>query len=131
MMQQPTSKPRQKDDLSGTRILVADDEIFIALDIAETLADAGAEIFGPCTTLSEAVDVARNCDVMAATLDIRLGSVTTEAIAVILADRGIPFIFYSGQTLPVSMRERWPDALVFKKPAPVGTLVTALASLLN
>ncbi len=38
-------------DLTGTRVLLVEDEPVIALDHAGTLADAGAEIVGPFPAL--------------------------------------------------------------------------------
>ncbi|UCI16986.1 response regulator [Mesorhizobium sp. B2-1-8] len=126
-----TLNPRYRNGLSGARILVADDEILIALDIVDILADAGAQVVGPCTTLAETLKFAQHEELSAATLDIRLGRETTEAVAAALADRGIPFIFYSGQALPASIEARWPNCQVIGKPADQDALVNALKVLLK
>jgi CheY-like chemotaxis protein len=116
--------------LAGTRILVADDELMIALDVGSSLAEAGAEILGPCTTVAQALEVAEGQQLSAALLDISLGRNTTETIALALHSRGIPFAFYSGQDLPDVMKSQWPDSNVISKPARDETLIQALSDLL-
>jgi DNA-binding response OmpR family regulator len=117
--------------LVGSRILVADDEFLIALDVAQTLTAAGAEVVGPCTTLTHALKVSETQVLTVALLDIRLGRDTTEAVADILHGRCIPFVFYSGQKLPESMRNRWPGARVISKPAEGRVLVNEIAGILQ
>jgi CheY-like chemotaxis protein len=128
-MQPPLDRPLPA-GLSGARILVADDEALIALDIAATLADAGVDVVGPCMTLAKALEMAEKESFSAALLDIRLGSTTTEAVADRLHARQIPFLFYSGQALPESMSRRWPESRVISKPAYSGEVLAALADLL-
>ena len=111
--------------LRGMRILVADDEFFIAAAIEDTLREAGAEIVS-AATLPAALKCASEEDLCAALLDIRLGRQTTEAVADVLAARAIPFVFYSGQTLPDSMREKHPGARVLSKPAGQEVFVEAM-----
>jgi CheY-like chemotaxis protein len=118
-------------DLAGARILVAEDEILIALDIGSTLADAGAEVVGPATTIRSAKAIAQTEELAAATLDVRLGRETTEVIAAILSDRNIPFLFYSGQALPPDMQARWPNCPVIVKPSSDSIIVTTLAALIG
>jgi DNA-binding NtrC family response regulator len=121
------SRPDQR--LQGVRVLVVEDEIMIALDVEATLADAGADVVGLCITLSEALAAAAATENLSvATLDIRLGKDTSETVAMLLAERGIPFIFYSGQRLPNEMRERWPLSLLLAKPADPSQLVEAVAT---
>jgi CheY-like chemotaxis protein len=122
---------KKTDELTGTRILVAEDEILIALDISATLVDAGAEVAGPATTIRSAIAIAQTETLSAATLDVRLGQETTEAVAATLAARNIPFVFYSGQTLPSDMRDRWPKCPIIVKPAGQNAIVAAIAGLLR
>ena len=91
--------------LRGLRILVADDKFLIAVTIEETLRDAGAEILS-AATLPAALKTANEEQLSAALLDVRLGRQTSEAVADALAARAVPFVFYSGQSLPDRMRLR-------------------------
>ncbi|ASY58858.1 MULTISPECIES: response regulator [Sinorhizobium] len=117
--------------LAGARILVAEDELLIALDMEAAFRDAGADIVGPCMTLEAALDAARNEPLSLAVLDIRLGNATTENVSDLLAERGIPFLFYSGQALPDAMQRKCDGAVVVDKPATQQDLVGAAASMLT
>ena len=124
---------RKADDnglLHGIRILIAEDELLIALDMESAFRDAGAEVISPCMTLPAALKAARNETFSLAVLDIRLGPTTTEELADLLVERGIPFLFYSGQTLPAEMRRKCNHAVVVTKPATQGELVGAAAKAL-
>ncbi|APG89504.1 response regulator [Sinorhizobium americanum] len=117
--------------LAGARILVAEDELLIALDMEAAFRGAGADIVGPCLTLEAALDAARNEPLSLAVLDIRLGDVTTENVSDLLAERGIPFLFYSGQALPDAMQRKCDGAVVVDKPATQQDLVGAAVSMLT
>ena len=119
------------DELAGARILVAEDEILIALDLSSMLTDAGAEVVGPATTLRAAKTIARSDLLTAAILDVRLGRETTDSIAVILSERQVPFVFYTGEELPADMQSHWPNCTVVIKPARQIALIAAIARLLD
>ena len=114
------------DDLAGGRILVAEDEILIALDLSSMLTDAGAEVVGPATTLRAAKAIAQSDLLTAAILDVRLGRETTDSIAAIL-ERQVPFVFYTGADSPADMQSRRPNSTVFVKPARQTVLFVAIA----
>jgi hypothetical protein len=110
-------------DLDGIRVLVVEDEPLVALEIEITFTDAGAEVIGP------ALDIAKHEALSVASLDIFLGRETTENIADILVGRGIPFFFYSGQSMPGNMGTKWPDCVHIRKPAAHGVLIRAVSAL--
>ncbi|MBW9064398.1 response regulator [Rhizobium herbae] len=116
--------------LSGTRILIAEDEFLIALDMEAAFLEAGAEVVGPCATVILALEAASNEELSLAVLDIRLGQETTARIGDRLTERGIPFYFYSAQALPQEMRRMYSGAVVVSKPATHQVLIGAAASLL-
>ena len=117
--------------LSGARILVVEDEAFIAFDLHATLTDAGAEVVGPALSLAEAFALASRENLFAAVLDVRLGRDTVGPVARQLAARGIPFLFYTGQVETEAIRRQWPHCKIISKPAPLRTLVGAVAALLH
>ncbi|MBB4183500.1 CheY-like chemotaxis protein [Sinorhizobium terangae] len=116
--------------LCGARILIAEDEILIALDIEAAFRDAGADIVGPCATLGSALDAVRKEALSLAVLDVRLGAATTEEVSDLLSERGIPFLFYTGQTLPAEMQRKCDGAVIVDKPATQQDLVDAAAKVL-
>ncbi|GIT91005.1 response regulator [Jannaschia pagri] len=87
------------------RILVVEDDVLVAMDLAEELDDLGHSVLGPFTTLSDALESLEHqaCDV--AILDINLGSHTSEAVAVRLTADQVPFAVTSGYDAT-----QWPAA---------------------
>lgn len=117
--------------LAGARILVVEDEFIIALELQTYLEEAGATVVGPAHSLAAALQLAAHADISAATLDLRLASDSVGPVARILSDRGVPFIFYSGQPAGDPVRSEWPQSIVISKPAPPEMLVDALAELIS
>ena len=95
------------------------------------LAEAGAEIAGPCRTIKDALATAADDSVAAAILDIRLGDGTVGPVAQQLSERGIPFIFYTGQVDTDPIRKKWPDHKIVSKPANSRTILAAVADVLK
>jgi DNA-binding response OmpR family regulator len=82
--------------LCGERVLVLEDEPLIAIDIAESLSEAGANIIRAHGSL-DAVRRIRNEHVSAAVLDVNLGQGDDcSAVCDELSRQGVPFIFYTG-----------------------------------
>ena len=78
------------------RILLLEDEPFIATDLSLTLQSMGYEIAGPCRTVAEADEVVRRLHPDAAILDISLGGQETSfAILAQLIEADVPFMFVS------------------------------------
>lgn len=76
------------------RIFIVDDEALIAFEMADALEDLGFEVVGPSTHLKDALDLAHAEDFDVACLDVNLGKgKTSEPIARILNERGIPYVY--------------------------------------
>ncbi len=86
--------------LNGCRVLIVEDDFFIRIDLESILREAGAEIVGPCSGITDAMEALADGQVAAAILDVRLGSETVAPVARALTKHGTPFIFYSGQLGP-------------------------------
>ena len=110
---------------AGRRVLVAEDEFVIALEVGEALRRAGFEVVGPAATAGEAERLAAEEPLDAAVLDLELRDGTAVAAADALAGRGIPFVFLSGygaEVLPGHLRGR----AVLDKPFAVERLPAAV-----
>ncbi|UIJ44190.1 response regulator [Sphingomonas cannabina] len=81
---------------AGKRILVVDDEPFIAMMLEDILGDLGCAVIGPALDLGEAEALARGAAIDAAILDVNLGNRTSHSIADLLRERQIPFVVASG-----------------------------------
>src|SRR5215831_12964067 len=93
----PTSGP-----LEGRRILLVEDECFIADDMAEEFKRSGAEIVGPAATVGHAIQHIRDTAKLdGAVLDINLHGETVYPVADLLAEQGVPFVFSTGYDSPL------------------------------
>jgi DNA-binding response OmpR family regulator len=109
-------------------ILLVEDELMIAEDLAEALSDAGYEVVGPVGHVAQAVTTARSTDVDAAILDVNLHGEQVFPVADTLRERNIPFVFVTGYTA-LSMPDRFGKHQTLRKPVKYNELWTALSRL--
>jgi CheY-like chemotaxis protein len=115
----------------SARILVVEDDAFLALDLAEHLGGAGFTVIGPATSAAEAMRLLGEPPSDAAVLDVHLGPrETSEPVAVELKARGIPFVTVTGYS-----HEQRPPAFdgapVLSKPVRAVDLIAALSRCLS
>lgn len=79
-----------------SRILVVEDEPFIALTLEDMLEELGFVHAGTVSQVNEAIDVIGREAIDCALLDVNLGSEKIDPVADLLAARGCPFIFTTG-----------------------------------
>ena len=113
--------------LDGWRILVIEDEPLIALDLAETLAEAGAVVIGPAHSVGPALDLMSEADIDAAVSDFRLEKTTAAPIAQRLIEDGVPLLFHTSVMQGVS--EEFPNVPIVLKPSLPQQLVAAILRL--
>ena len=102
--------------MAGARVLVVEDEYFVARDIQRALQRAGAEVVGPVARLNDALGLlADRLDLTAAVLDVKLADSMVFPVADALRRRGVPFIFATGYD-PGSMPPGYRHALRCDKP---------------
>lgn len=120
----------EPEPLAGTRILVVEDDALQALDLAASLAEAGAAIIGPVASLNEASDLVleNTCD--AAILDLRLRDRNATALARQLLQQGVPFIVYTGYPDSAFFKSDWPGYELVTKPADLKHLMRRVAALI-
>ncbi|WP_262272427.1 response regulator [Microvirga yunnanensis] len=83
--------------LSGRRVLVVEDEFFVADDLVQALTRLGAEVLGPVPTRDEALElVATAGPIDLAVLDINLEDEAVYPVADLLSAKGVPFLFATG-----------------------------------
>jgi DNA-binding response OmpR family regulator len=86
-----------KGTLAGRRILVVEDEYFLADDVKQILSQRNAEVLGPVPTMSEALKVINDCQqIDCAVLDVNLDGKSVFPISAALKERNIPFLFATG-----------------------------------
>lgn len=82
--------------LAGKRILIVEDEYFIAADLQRALQAEGAEIVGPVGDVGRALALAAEKALDAAILDVNLEGSMSFPIAERLAADQVPFLFLTG-----------------------------------
>lgn len=88
-----TAKP---DPLAGRRILVVEDEYFIAEEIRAVLVAQGAVVVGPLSDQFEAIEMLADTEIDCAVLDIDLRGLAVFPLIRVLQQRDIPWLYASG-----------------------------------
>ena len=112
--------------LDQVRVLVVEDEVFIAFDLAYAVEQAGGITVGPASTVAQALTLIAKGGIHAAILDVNLpdGHIgpVLEALPPDLA-----VVVHTGVGLPSDIRARFPHVPVFLKPTPPAELTAHLA----
>ena len=110
-------------------ILIAEDEPFIALDLAMSVEDADGEVLGPAGSVKEALCLLENRKVAAAILDVHLSDGDVSPLAERLLLNGVHVILQTGVGAPPELAARFPNLIVHRKPMMSESLVQQLALL--
>lgn len=99
-----------RESLAGQRILVVEDEYFLAEELERNLTRVGAVVVGPVANVENALALIQTeTKLDAALLDVNLGGDRVYPVADKLQALGVPFFFatgYNGRDLPA----RWRNA---------------------
>lgn len=112
--------------LAGHRVLIIEDEYFVASEITEVVQKAGAAVEGPYAHIEQAAAAVRSNGFDLAVLDINLRGTLSFPIAEELHRRGVGFVFITGYTAEL-IPERWHHVPRCEKPCHDDVLVSALA----
>lgn len=116
-------------DLTGRRVLVVEDDYYMAGDTAAALRGAGAAVLGPCPTEDAARDLLEGETPTHAVLDLNLGGGGPRfEMAHLLEARGVPFVFLTGYdpgVIPADLE----DVVRLQKPVPFRDIVEAVSQL--
>lgn len=125
---EPTPVYNGHADLRGSRVLIVEDAVLLALELETGLSDAGAQVIGPAYELDEALALLDQ-QIDAAVLDANLNGLSVMPVAEALAARGVPFVFATGYGdaggAPLGF-----DAPIIRKPYDVTQVASALAGVL-
>lgn len=117
--------------LAGTRVLLAEDEAFLALDLYDSLEEAGAQVIGPIASLTEAMIAARREEFDAAILDIDLQGNEVFPVASFLVERHIPFLFHTAHSEAAYFSSGFSNVPICTKPADPSRVIHLLCDLLD
>lgn len=116
--------------LKDRRILVIEDEYFIAMDLTIALQSAQATVLGPVGRIEVGLDlVACESEISAAILDVNIGGETVYPVADALLERSVPFLFATAER-PDTIPRRFAGVTVCRKPANPMEVIQRVAELL-
>jgi DNA-binding response OmpR family regulator len=115
--------------LEGKRILVLEDDYYLATDEKAFLQKAGATVVGPLGSGYNRSDLPQVGGVDAALVDINLGTGPSFDAARVLSDRAIPFLFVTGYDAGI-VPEELSHVQRIEKPIRERHVIAALAALL-
>jgi DNA-binding NtrC family response regulator len=116
-------------NLSDACILLVEDDALISIDAEDMLLGLGARAVHVAHTVADAEALVGRETFDAAVLDIRIGSGRSDALALDLLARGVPFIFTSGYGEASELAPGIGDVPVVGKPYAAEALVAAFSSL--
>ena len=116
--------------LGGRSILIVEDDIVLATDLAALLTEAGCKAVLPTTSVASALSTIVHYVVDGAILDVNVQNEWVFPVAHALAAARVPFLFltaYAPDSIPPEHRER----PLFRKPHAPGSLIGSLVQLLT
>lgn len=114
--------------LEGTRVLVVEDEFYIADDLARCLREAGAVVLGPVPSVDRALEAIADEAPDCAVLDLNLHGDSAAPIAERLNELRIPFAISTGYDRP-PVPDRFQSVPRCEKPFDPAELIRVLARL--
>jgi len=114
--------------LETRRVLVVEDQYYLATDICEWLGAAGATVIGPAPDAEEACALIRKDAPDSAVVDINLGRGPTYEVASELDSRRVPFLFATGYD-PAAIPPEFQSAVRLEKPFKSKDLIAAVQAL--
>lgn len=102
--------------LAGRRVLVLEDEYFIADDLVRLLDQAGATVVGPFASVEAALTAVNEAGALdLGVLDVNVHGGRSYPVAEALRARGVPILFVTGYDSP-TIDAAWADTPSCRKP---------------
>ena len=116
--------------LAGCRVLVVEDDFYLAHDTAAALRSAGAEVDGPHASAATALHALSTGRVDAAVVDLNLGRGAEASLVKALQAAGLPYVVVTGydDTVESGMQAA---CVRLQKPAAAASTARALAGLVR
>lgn len=116
--------------LAGCRVLVVEDDFYLAHDTAAALRSAGAEVDGPHSAAATALHALSTGRVDAAVVDLNLGRGAEASLVKALQAAGLPYVVVTGydDTVESGMQAA---CVRLQKPAAAASTARALAGLVR
>jgi CheY-like chemotaxis protein len=117
--------------LAGRRILIVEDEYFLADDMSRMLCSIGAEIAGPASDIDDALRMLEDgASIDGAVLDVKIRGDMAFPIARELRARHVPFVFATGYE-KVTLGTEFQDVRLWEKPIDIAAMIRGLAEMVE
>jgi DNA-binding response OmpR family regulator len=120
--------PNSPHGCTTARVLIVEDEPFIAWDLVQAVEAAGAVVIGPAATVAQALALVQANVLEGAILDVNLPDGHIGPVLESLR-KHVAVIIHSGLGLPQEVCERFADVPFYFKPTPAEVLTARLFSL--
>lgn len=114
-------------DASDYRILIVESHAIIALDLEQTLRDAGYSRVEVATSCTQAESWLATQTPHVAVLDVDLLDGICTDVALTLHERSVPFIVFSGRSDKSAVHPVFSNGSWLAKPAPADIVVSTIA----
>jgi DNA-binding response OmpR family regulator len=117
---------KQSDRMRGRRVLLVEDEYFVADDLKRSFEEAGAEILGPVPTIDQALQLFESTTgIDAAVLDVNLRGELVYPLVDRLLEARVAIVFvtgYDASEIPAAYQQ----IAVCEKPLAIDKVISAL-----
>lgn len=122
----PSPSPATVKTLEGSRVLLLEDQILIAMETEDALLECGVAEVHTAASAQMAREILATTTPDAAILDINLSGETSVEIARLLAGKNIPFVFATGYADHSLTMEEFGDVPTVRKPYSIQAITEAL-----
>ena len=116
---------------TAARILVVEDEIFIAMEIERVLTTDGFEVLGPVGSIEDALQLLHREQPDAAVLDVTLRDGKVTPVTVLLRSQGVPFVPASAEGRELTESGFFQGVTNLGKPTNMGLMIGEIRRLLS
>ncbi len=114
---------------AGRRVLIVEDDYYLATDAQQALEASGFSVLGPFPEPHEAIKFIENEDVDCALVDINLGQGPSFRVAQALQAKAIPFAFVTGYDSP-TIPSKFAEVIRVEKPFTERGLIETVTKLM-
>jgi CheY-like chemotaxis protein len=112
--------------LSEAPVLIAEDNLYVALDLSNAVEEMDGRVIGPASTVAEALALLANHPIAAAIVDSQLADRDVSSLVRQLVERRVPFVIHTASDLPRSISLSCPLVPVLVKPLKASAVLTCL-----
>lgn len=117
--------------LSNKKILIVEDNVFLAIDLAQAVEALNGKVIGPVASVEDALALIKISEVSAAIVDCQLVDRDIVPVVIALVDRGVPLVIQTGTEIPPTIAETYPSLPVLRKPVCPDAVLRTLARVID